>query len=659
MIPFFGPRYHYFTHLLLTNVLLAFACGEGSRGVTPPPSDAAVAYDADASMMPLGNCGIRSLVGTSGVLLDTEVGRVTAAQRADSIVVLLKRAGSLVVATADGVEVVVHPADVESAALARRPDGLICAAWTSAVTGVTVLEHACAPHFDADASLATNDAQKIQLSEVSADRSIVWTQGASVSASAFVRTGRTLVETELFESSVSSFGDATVNAAGAVACLLSAAGLVELFQDGGSGNDLPVRSPPRSVHVDSNGPRATLCRVEVSGGRTYMLSASSTAASITRETSPGRFASQRIEVGGVLDFAVVGEDVLLVYMKAGALRLLLIRGAEVLDTAIDATSISPGAFPTGRAIDLLGRAGAVDLIVGAAGSSASPDQQARATSICQDRWPTMPLTESGPFERVDLGSIRSVRAVGAGSDGALYVAADSRLSRFFHGTLSSLGNVDQVAAMHVASPSDIWLAVGERGSLGVRHYDGSEIRDELITNGSGSPSWIQRTSDGTLFVIAGGARLYRRNGSEWESVASDSTLLDAWMFDSNRGYAVTRRAALRIGDVPAAPGGNWTSISGASDGAVWIVGDRGAAAVYRSGTWSTVNVGSSDDLLLVHAIGTSDVWIKTSTGALQHFDGSTWSTVTQDIVPNIQFLSGTAETGLLLNGGDVVARERR
>lgn len=135
-----------------------------------------------------------------------------------------------------------------------------------------------------------------------------------------------------------------------------------------------------------------------------------------------------------------------------------------------------------------------------------------------------------------------------------------------------------------------------------------------------------------ILTLLAAVHLQALQAQQWELLRASAPLLDIWVLDEQRAWAVGRRGHILSTDDG---GATWshritlpnhmlglTKVWGLDDSHIWAVGHSGRIVFYDGQTWWHQSTPVPSSLYGVWAGSPSDVWIVADLGRIYHNNGA-------------------------------------
>lgn len=212
--------------------------------------------------------------------------------------------------------------------------------------------------------------------------------------------------------------------------------------------------------------------------------------------------------------------------------------------------------------------------------------------------------------------------------------------------LESLGESGWLMHVNARSEADIFVVGGTPDDGFLSHFDGDSWNSESLPDQTRLLNWIHLFDDGSAVAVGNaGTILESSDGSAFEAAQALTTedLWGVWGHSpedvwavGGRGRAESEPVILRRVD------GTWETFDlptlerpgvralfkvwGASEDAVFVVGQNGIILHWDSETWTEFGAGTSEDLISLEGTSADNVYAVggRGNGVIAHFDGTEW-----------------------------------
>lgn len=590
-------------------------------------------------------------------LLDTAWGRI-AAEDVEGPLALIVTDQRLELVSAARTVTLSEGVAVKEGSLAGRQVGPICAAWVVDAT-VSV---ACGPDFSAPVTHEV-DGEGYHLSVTEASMTLWYKQGAS--AHSLVRMGEgAFEEVELYESSVSYFGDAVTYDSGeelstpvAVGCLI----------DSGSSASFEGLSEQRF------GSDVTRCVFSANGARLSALAANTTRASVVAHD--GSVSAMDLSLRGARAVADFGDEVVLLSVVDGRLSAAKVNAqgelsGGVLTAWAEVSEVSEvGAFAAG------------DELLAIVQGSVGEESGVHVLRVSRADLPQQAFGSDAPFEALELPT-PVYGAAAMAPAGEVFAITNDRLYRALPGQMpQELGRLERgggtPSLLAVSGERALYLSNSGSSEQMQLFWDGAiepVISEEVVGNGTrafGGELYVMRSAPQDVAPCVervDGPSTFTRLGCfpEGRDVYGSSSGLVAIVFGfDGEPVSYMLRDGRIVNQAEEVSASSLTTTGyieraqQAEDGSLWVVESR-RFQVHGSAGWKAVALPEGAGLLAkYHAVSESLAWMTDSTHRVYRYDGASWSEVELGFSPvRLDALGGSREHGLMIVADTVVYRER-
>ncbi len=233
-------------------------------------------------------------------------------------------------------------------------------------------------------------------------------------------------------------------------------------------------------------------------------------------------------------------------------------------------------------------------------------------------------------------------------DGGIYHYNGSTWSSMSSGTTREINDI------WGSSASDVF-AVGLQAFL---HYNGSTWSSMTVPYMDYWGIWGTSATDVYAVGLYGTTLHY--DGASWTSMtnAVSEHFWDVWVTPSSgEVFAVGTNGTI----VHYYTGGTWTQLTsgvstelsdiwGASENAIFAVGDKGVILFFDGSTWSSMTSNTTEILTGVWGSSATNVYAVGYNGTLLHYDGSSWSSVNSGTSKHLVTIWGSSASDIFIVG---------
>jgi hypothetical protein len=178
-----------------------------------------------------------------------------------------------------------------------------------------------------------------------------------------------------------------------------------------------------------------------------------------------------------------------------------------------------------------------------------------------------------------------------------------------------------------------WLA----GTNNTARFSGSSW-SSFPLSGSYDIQGISAVNDNSAWAVAPNGKILKFNGSQWQTFGfpTSQDLNDIYMVTNANGWIVGDQILLhyegtgwQIIGFPGSDTFNWQSIFVVQADIIWIGGNNGMIAGFKSSGWIEYQTPSAANITGIWFTTVNNGWACSDAGEILHWNGSQWSVVSQ------------------------------